>query len=414
MFFFKASPSPHKLLVTPQGVFLFETKERVSFFETLREALTSLDQKGAPFFQLYLDGFEHTLFTESLPPLKPLDRRSYLRHKGAHLLEKTPLVFMTRQKTTATFVGETWTFPASLSVWEDRLKSLRSLALQVASSFQEPTLLRLRLDQTSERLFYGVDRTLYFARTIMNHDEEAYDKTVRYIERQFHQPPEALKTLLWSREDLASFLYKKPPPGFRVLTKTKNLSPRLYFLKLALRGCTALSASLALFLGGSLFHKHHLKHTLHTHLFALEQEKNHTIQRLQSLRPIPEKVVQSFEHLVQEKADPLEDLQHFAFLNTPQTRLKGLAWERTKHRESTSPTTQITFHVCASQEESEDFGAWLQEKGALLKQGTLRVKILGDHPSESLEPSQKPPQRSQTPRDQERCFLVSLHKRESS
>ncbi len=374
-----------QLLLTPTNIFFFPCKESPCVFKSLREALEIVD-KTSEAVEIYLDGGEQTIFTEPLPDLKKMEKQSYLKHRISLLLEKADFVFIRSLKKTITIVTEKYTLSSDLEKRSYRIKSIRSLPLQLALFCEQPTLIRLSLPDGNERLFYGKKKSLYFTRTILKNDSGAYDKTLRYIERTFHQSPETLSIKTWVYKDLVHALTSPENPSCYLKSRRSRIIPVAYYSHCGLR---ILSILLTVFLvsqGVNLYKNWYLKEELQNDIFALEKTKNQKIKLFKWPLKVSKKALSSFEKLMQLRANPLEDLNLLSALNTKQTQITGVVWERQKSGKNQFQK-RLQIRVCKVDKTISDLEEWSQQHLHKLKKLSYQIGIREEDREADLEMS---------------------------
>ena len=363
-------PQPPRLFLTPDSIILVLEKEGTQSsqsFESMDVAITHLKKIKKP-FEVYIEGFDQTLVMEPLPSLTFFERRSYVRHKIESLLEKASFTFVAHHKTVGTFVTENWIPPQGVQTDELEIKAVHSFALEVAKIFTSPTLLRLAVESGKERLFYCSDRILYFTRTIQQQDQEAYEKTLRYIERRFYQPAQNLDITQWTIDDLIAFLQREKSYSFsflrgKVAVKARYSVTRPYYIWLGLKSLSVFLGGVFLFLSVDFYQDWQTKEVLQSRLFALKKELKSEEEKGSSRKPFSElsdRDLDHFEKLLQRQKHPLKDFKFLAPLNTETSFLKGLIWTAKKGGNKASPA-QITLQLCSRHKSAEELETWATE-----------------------------------------------------
>lgn len=343
----------YKVLLSPEKRVLFQRNRAPVFFENLESLLSFLEDKRSSFL-LYVEGFEQEVITETLPSLESLERRSYLRHRVKLLLEKTPLIFWKKTSSEVSFLLQNCDFLGRFETVSPFLCGVRSLSLELSQAWRTSTLCRLILSDHYETLIYGRDEALYLTRSIQTNDSESYDKTLRYIERQFHQSESTLTIQKWTLNDVQAFMWHRRGNAFGSKVGSREGFKGPFYGRLGLKLCVYGMAILSVFLGGDLYQGWQEKEALQQQLFAL---KNNLGQIHSSKRELPlsSDALKLFEKALKGRGEPLKNLELLAPVNSGGTDLQGIVWRRSHQ----GGEAQVVFEICSSKMNRDNFEKWM-------------------------------------------------------
>lgn len=348
----------YNVLVTPEIFIVFNRKRELLSFDDFEALADYLGQQKRSFV-LYLEGFDQDLGYETLPMLKLWEQRSYLRHKFALLLEKAPFVFFRRVGPDLCSVACQFPWLSSLSLVAPYLRGVRHVSLELANLYQKPTLGCLRLIPDKDFVFYASKGALCFSRCCHNDDFEELDKTMRYLERQFHVSETALDRQDWTLERLKNFFWTRRPSF--ALGRTGISQPNIrmpYILRVGLKIFCGLMVGLSLFGALTFFQKWEEKERRQTRLFALKQEQSQVpVQGRGQLSPLTPKILHALQERIKSQVDPLTSLKRIEPINSDLSFFRGLVW----HQDSDN-RLKIVFEVCPTALMKEDFQEWILQK----------------------------------------------------